>query len=67
MFVMLLTHQEFQELDLLLTLLHNLASRYDCPGPFKGWGSKETIHCFYGSVCIQEGDTSESIKVLIII
>lgn len=49
----------------MLILLQTLGSRYNRFGTFCGGGSKETIHCFHGSVCLQEGDTSESFKVLI--
>lgn len=43
----------------------SLGSRYKSLGTLKGRGRKEAIHCFHGSVCLQEGDTPESFKVLI--
>lgn len=53
-------------LTYMLTLLQTPGSRYNSFGTFCGGGSKKAIHCFDGSVCLQEGDTSESSQVLII-
>lgn len=39
-------------------------SRYNNFGTFKRRSSEEAIYCFHGSVCLQEGDTFESFKVL---
>lgn len=47
-------------LTYMLTLLQTPGSRYNSFGTFCGGGSKKAIHCFDGSVCLQEGDTSES-------
>lgn len=49
----------------LLTLQISLGSRYNSFGTLKRRSRKEAIHCFHGSVYIQEGDTAESFKVLI--
>jgi len=47
-----------------LTLQHALGSRHNSSGALKRWGSKEAIYSFHGSICLQEGDTAESFKVL---
>jgi hypothetical protein len=41
-----------------LILHHALASGYNCSRSFEGGSSRKTIHCFHGSVRLQEGDTS---------
>lgn len=41
-----------------------LGSRHNSFGALKRRGRKETIHCFHGSLSLQEGDSSESFKVL---
>lgn len=53
-----------RNLSIMLTPLYASGSRYNSFGTFEGWGSKETIHCFHGSLCLQEGDSSESFEVL---
>lgn len=49
------------------TFTYTSGSRHDGVGAFEGRGFKETIHCFNGSVCLQEGDTFEPFKVLLAI
>ncbi|KAF8388047.1 hypothetical protein HHK36_026713 [Tetracentron sinense] len=48
------------DLKAMVTLFLSYGSRYESFGTLVGIGRKETIYCFHGSICFQEGDTFES-------